>query len=163
MFCFFLVPISKVCGQIPKQDSLRCKALFDSLYQYQGSEPDKALYYAETLKQYTKKHQLWSKHIETYVAEAQVYAIKANWDKAQKILDDVEQTLRVYSEFLSHNAIDSLKADIYSPKLLIASMTNDQFKLQKLIQEGLMRKKHTVYTRNDSSMIYFAFYYQYLT
>lgn len=148
--------------QVNAQDA-KVKALFDSLYQYQGGEPDKALFYAETLKQYTKKHQLWTKHIETYVAEAQVYSLKANLDKAQEILDDVEQTLRVYSELLSHNVIDSLKMAIYPRKLLIASMTNDQIKLQKLIQEGLMRKKRTVYTRNDSSMIYFAFYYQYLT
>ncbi len=161
VFCLLSAPFTTAFGQKSIQDS--CKALLSSVSKYQGQEPDKALAYADTLKRFSKAHQLWHEYIEAHIWEAQVYALKANWKIAQKTIDEAEHLIRVYGEFLNYEEQSTLKADVYPRQLLIASLTNDYKRLEKLIQEGLKLLKNKVKTHSDSSIIQGAFYYQYLT
>ncbi len=163
LFCFLVAPLAITFGQKSIQDSLRCEALLSSLLQYQGREPDKALAYADTLKRFTKDHRYWNEYIDAHVFEAQVYAFKANWSTAQKTLDEAEHLMRVNAEFLNYEEQSTLKANIYTRLLLIASMTNDYKRLEKLIQEGWALLKNKVKTHSDSSIIQDAYYYQYYT
>ena len=163
LFCLLLATFTTAFGQKSIQDSLYCKALLSSLFQYQGQEPDRALAYADTLKRFTRSRKWWFSNVDAHIWEAQVYAIKANWAKAQKTLDEAEHIMRVNTEFLNYKEHSSLKANIYPRQLLIASMTNDYKRLEKLIQEGLETLKNKTKTRTDSSIIQAAYYYQYLT
>lgn len=163
LFCFLVAPLAITFGQISRQDSLRSKALLSALYQHQGQEPDKALAYADTLKRFTKDHRLWKEYIDAHIFEAQVYAFKANWSTAQKTIDEAEHMLRVHTEFLNYEEQSTLKANIYTRQLLIASMTNDHKRLHEFIEKGLDLKKNKIITHSDSSMIRNAFYYQYWT
>ena len=153
-----LLPIISV-SQISKLDSIKVKALSDSLSEYMTKSPDKAFFYLEQKRKLATDLKWHHKIVETYAQEVDFYFRKNDWSNASKALGKYEEVLAKLKDKLKPKVHYDLEKRCYGQKTNLLIATGKLQEVTILMQKELqLLNNKTNINEDDYFEIFFNNY-----